>query len=502
MRRASGNPDLAFGFKKGKSIKDNAKRHKCRKWVMNFDLEDFFPSFNFGRVRGFFIADKRFSLNETVATMIAQIACDGNSLPQGSPCSPIIAELIANILDVRLLNFAKKHKLTYTRYADDITFSTKKKDVSHHIATQIPCSPNKWKVGVELENVIIKAGFKINHNKTRINSNNIRQEVTGLVVNRKINISKSYRKSCRAMCNELYRSGKYFFYLTPKNRVSERTKVEESKCVSRIEGMLSHIYDIQKYQLLIRDDKKQAPSITDEFRKFLFYKYFVRNVLPLIVTEGKTDKIYLKCALRRLYVSYPTLIDVDQNGFDLKLYIRFFNLESKNSEIMKLGGGGVENICTILKQYYCYVGSDASYKKKIVHMPMRAPVIILLDSDSGVESVAKQAKKLFGVDFTWDSPEKFHHLYENLYVVLIPIQNMKQTCIEDLFDESVLNIELNEKKFNNNNRIDPQKEYGKEVLAKNVVHKNQNSINFDNFHALFERIVAVLDHYCNRNTRS
>ena len=112
----------------------NAYIHKRRRYVLNLDLEDFFPSFNFGRVRGFFIKDKHFALHERVETIIAQIACHDNELPQGSPCSPVISNLIAHLLDVRLARLAKAHKCTYSRYADDITFSTNRKEFPSDLA--------------------------------------------------------------------------------------------------------------------------------------------------------------------------------------------------------------------------------------------------------------------------------------------------------------------------------------------------------------------------------
>ena len=78
---------LSHGFLHSSSIYTNASVHKNRRYVLNLDLKDFFPSLNFGRVRGFFIKDRNFELNEHVATVIAQIACHNNELPQGSPCS-------------------------------------------------------------------------------------------------------------------------------------------------------------------------------------------------------------------------------------------------------------------------------------------------------------------------------------------------------------------------------------------------------------------------------
>ena len=65
----------AHGFKRGRSIITNAQQHRHRRWVFNFDLEDFFPSINFGRVRCFFLKNRDFGLQGRIATVMAQIAC-------------------------------------------------------------------------------------------------------------------------------------------------------------------------------------------------------------------------------------------------------------------------------------------------------------------------------------------------------------------------------------------------------------------------------------------
>lgn len=108
---------IAHGFKRNRSIITNARQHRRRRHVFNIDLEDFFPSINFGRVRGFFIKDKDFELHKNVATVIAQIACHANSLPQGSPCSPVISNLVSHPLDVHLVRLASTEGCTYSRYA-------------------------------------------------------------------------------------------------------------------------------------------------------------------------------------------------------------------------------------------------------------------------------------------------------------------------------------------------------------------------------------------------
>ena len=125
---------LAHGFSRGRSIVSNAVKHRRRRYVFNIDLENFFGTVNFGRVRGFFIKAAHFMLHPSVATVLAQIACHDNGLPQGSPCSPVISNLIGHLLDLRLCKLATRYGCTYSRYADDITFSTNKPDFPSGIA--------------------------------------------------------------------------------------------------------------------------------------------------------------------------------------------------------------------------------------------------------------------------------------------------------------------------------------------------------------------------------
>ncbi|MCP4056438.1 MAG: RNA-directed DNA polymerase [Gammaproteobacteria bacterium] len=133
---------LSHGFERNHSIITNAAVHRGKKNVLNLDLEKFFDSFNFGRVRGFFIKNMHFALDPHIATVIAQIACFNDGLPQGSPCSPVITNLITNSLDIRLSRLAKRNGCSYSRYADDITISTRKSSFSSSILKSIePIEP-------------------------------------------------------------------------------------------------------------------------------------------------------------------------------------------------------------------------------------------------------------------------------------------------------------------------------------------------------------------------
>ena len=124
------------GFVKKQSIRSNAAAHSNKTYVLNVDIEEFFPSINFGRVRGALIA-RPFSLSPDVATVIARLCCVNNCLPQGAPTSPIIANIVCMRLDGELSRLARANGCKYTRYADDLTFSTHKRDFPPSLAVSI-----------------------------------------------------------------------------------------------------------------------------------------------------------------------------------------------------------------------------------------------------------------------------------------------------------------------------------------------------------------------------
>ena len=234
---------LAHGFEQKRSIITNATLHKRRRYVLNLDLKDFFPSINFGRVRGFFIKDKHFALQEKVATVIAQIACFNNELPQGSPCSPVLSNLIGHLLDTRLARFAKIYKCTYSRYADDITFSTNRKDFPAELAALVAGTLSIWEVATPLRDKIEHSGFRINDKKTRMQLRGSRQVTTGLMVNAKVNIRQEYYRTARSMANELFQRGSYYRVVPASfasGAVGDPPVKEPAKGVAALEGILAH----------------------------------------------------------------------------------------------------------------------------------------------------------------------------------------------------------------------------------------------------------------------
>jgi len=122
------NPSrVVHGYVCGKSVVSNARKHSGRKYLLNIDLKDFFPSINFGRIYGLFKAYP-FNFPEKIAMLIAQICTYEDQLPQGAPTSPVLSNMICKRLDKDLEKLSKIVKVTYTRYVDDISFSWDEKE--------------------------------------------------------------------------------------------------------------------------------------------------------------------------------------------------------------------------------------------------------------------------------------------------------------------------------------------------------------------------------------
>jgi len=179
----------AFGFVRDKSIVGNARQHCGRRHLLNVDLEGFFPSINIHRVRG---AMSSYGVGHDAAVVLAQICCmaDG-TLPQGAPTSPIISNIICRSLDNELMQLAKASRCQYTRYADDLTFSTS----LARIPSRVGSLSDGFQLGNGIAAIIDKHNFKIHHAKTTYSCPLHRQEVTGLIVNEFPNIRRPFIRS-------------------------------------------------------------------------------------------------------------------------------------------------------------------------------------------------------------------------------------------------------------------------------------------------------------------
>lgn len=425
------NCAFSHGFHAKRSIITNARRHRRRRHLLNVDLKDFFDSFNFGRVQGYFHKNRYFQLEKPLATIIAQIACYQGRLPQGSPCSPVITNLICQVMDVYLGKLASKNGCTYTRYADDISFSTNKLQFPTALAVASPEKPNHWIIGDELRSRAYRSGFEFQHCKTRMQYRDSRQTATGLIVNEKLGIPSEYYKTTRAMCNQLFATGSYYL---PNDKARKGRQAKNG--MPQLRGRLAHIFHIKGLET---DYKKYAqdkrPSYARVYKKFLDFLSFYRLELPTIICEGKTDPIYIQNAIKARFAKYPQLVSPTQKGSGVNL--RFFSYSKTTGAVQGLSGGAGE-LAAFITQY-------SQSLKPFQIEGKEHPVIIVVDNDGASKPIFSVIKSVMKLTELPDGASPFYHVCENLYVVPIPKKAGKDTEIEDLFDTTTLSMDLNGK---------------------------------------------------------
>ena len=203
--------EQAHGFIKQRSIVTNAQPHTGQDIVINVDLKDFFPSIDFKRVKGLF---HKLGYSEQMAVIFALICTQAETqmvtldevtyyvqngkriLPQGSPASPAISNLIAYRLDRKVKGLADKLGFTYTRYADDLSFSTTKENEKNISALLY-----------FLNEIIQSEGLTVNPEKTHIMRRSAQQKVTGIVVNEKLNVEREQLRKFRALLHNIETNG-------------------------------------------------------------------------------------------------------------------------------------------------------------------------------------------------------------------------------------------------------------------------------------------------------
>jgi RNA-directed DNA polymerase len=386
------------GFVSGRSIVSNARLHKKRRYVLNIDLDDFFPTIHFGRVRGLFMGNP-YNLNDEVATVLAQICCHRKILPQGAPTSPTISNMICARLDAKLQQLAKEHQCTYSRYADDITFSTNRSKFPSVLARLSDIG--QVEVGSELSSVIQENGFKVNSKKVRLQTKQQRQEVTGLIVNKYPNVPRQYVKQVRAILHAwskftLESTAKNYFenyanhrYSNPQSYRPPFQKIILGKIqfIGMVKGKHNPVY-----LGLLREFARLAPEYTKV--ESVEIKTSLSVTKPFIYTEGKTDRKHLLAALRyfksqglfpNLEFEFPQGDEDDGDKGDILLLQKMKVMETQPE-------------------------------------PHTRPHIFMFDRDNA--KIIKDIK----------ASDEFTTLKNNVYSLVIPIpkhrENMKEVCIE------------------------------------------------------------------------
>lgn len=213
-----------------RTIIENVRFHKGQEKLLTIDINNFFPSITEKHVLSIF---QNIGYPNRVAHMLSQLCCLEGSLPQGAPTSPQLSNLHMFTFDKVISNYCMKHKIRYTRYADDMAFSGKF---------------NQTELLELLTSELSKIGLTINPNKTKLMSKNMRQVVTGIVVNEKLQVPKEKRKEIRQA----------IYFIEKFGLASHLEKINCSKA-----NYLKHLLGLVNYVLYINPQDKEAKSQKD-----------------------------------------------------------------------------------------------------------------------------------------------------------------------------------------------------------------------------------------------
>ncbi|MBD5172376.1 MAG: RNA-directed DNA polymerase [Bacteroides sp.] len=280
--------DVVMGFTSGRSVLNNAQVHIGHNYVFNIDLKDFFPSIPQARVwKRLQLAP--FNFSQEIANILAGLCCSydanvkANVLPQGSPASPLLTNAICDKLDRRMKGVAKRFGLHYSRYADDMTFSS-----MHNVYQE------GSEFRLEIQRIVSDQGFRMNDSKTRLQKTGSRQEVTGLTVNAIANVSRKYLSDLRWILHVWEKEGyaKAYAIFYPKYK-DEKGYIKKGEPVMEnvISGKLN-------YLRMVRGENNPA------YRK-LQARY--DSLQELVFVDNETDK-----SKSYVYVQPYTVVDFEE----------------------------------------------------------------------------------------------------------------------------------------------------------------------------------------------
>ena len=179
---------------KGSPLAQCANRHKNNLYILKMDLKNFFPSIKRGRVYKQFL---QLGYNTYASNLLTNICTLEDSLPQGAVTSPYLANLICYRMDIRIAGYCNKRDITYTRYADDLTFSCDNRDALKNIYHMIKF-------------IVQDEGFSINQKKTQFLTPKVHKKIIGVTVNDGlVKAPKEMKKKVRAMIHSQIMSGDY-----------------------------------------------------------------------------------------------------------------------------------------------------------------------------------------------------------------------------------------------------------------------------------------------------
>jgi hypothetical protein len=205
-----------------RNIKTNAQRHLNKPWMLNADFQDFFHAISKETVESIFL-EKPFCFNDELAQTLSKITTNKGRLPMGSPTSPVLSNFASVNLDYDLLNFSKGYHFTFTRFADDLTFSSNTPIEYHHL--------------LEIKSICLVHGFRFNPSKIHILSPSVPKFVTGLKVSDKVEVEEDFYP---VLLKEIMK-------LKNVREIAYRTGSSDSELVKRFEQQIKGFLQFSKF---------------------------------------------------------------------------------------------------------------------------------------------------------------------------------------------------------------------------------------------------------------
>lgn len=370
----------AHGFIEERSIVTNASEHLKKSYVLNIDLENFFESISFARVRKMFIS--YFKLGEAVATTLANICTHPEGfLPQGAATSPIISNILTKSLDKELKQLSIESKgVKYTRYADDITFSTNKRVFPRTVA--FLNEDRQVVLSERLMQIIKKNGFNVNGQKIRLQDRESNQSVTGITVNEKLNVGRTYIRRIRSILNCIEKNvddldvARELFWR--KYPFRQRAQGKQSEMFSVLRGMINHVGHVKGpsdpvYLKLARRFNNVSPKHkvikavekqSSKRKMYEEYTFVIEQEKPVVAFPSKEsedfENVYHNQGTGFLLKGIGLVTNVHVlkdlvDAIELEMwipqsyYVRVFNSNDSNGHMMRIECYDIEKDIAILR---------------------------------------------------------------------------------------------------------------------------------------------------------
>ncbi len=308
-----------------------------------------------------------------------------------------------------------------------------------------------------------------------------------------------YRHKLRALTFRLINKGEFDLIYKSVDVLGNVTKNVTRASPAQLQGMLAFVdaVDIAQKDDAIRQlhDSHQDGQIKYEryklvrkentYRRFLMFNEFFAAPKPIMLCEGPTDRIYIRCAVKCLAASFPTLATINAAG-KVSLNFRRFKYDNSNTNrILKIHGGA--------SQLMGFISEYRSAAGKFRAPGPFEPVIVLIDNDDGPAELFNYLTNANKVSAPRKEP--FIHVCANIYVVPTPLgPNDDPTCIEDFFPPALFKEEIAGKIFSPKKKHgDNKKYYGKNIFADKVIVPKADSINFDAFKPLLSNIELAIN---------